>query len=190
MGETLVIYTTDHGDAAGSHRMMDKHYVMYEEEVHVPMVMRWDGVIAPGSVCSDFVSHYLDLPVTLLELAGLDAPACYQGRSFLPRLRGEAPSNAWPMAFSSYNGQQFGLYCQRMVRDRRYKYIWNATDIDECYDLEADPFEMKNLAADPACDALCRDYRRKVWEVFSELRDPLVTGLWNERWLRGDGFCR
>jgi len=185
MDNTLVIYTTDHGDAAGSHRMMDKHYVMYEEEVHVPMVMRWDGMIAPGSVCSDFISHYLDLPVTLLELLGLAAPKHYQGRSFLPQLRGEAAVAPWDCAFSSYNGQQFGLYCQRMVRDRNYKYVWNPTDVDECYDLVNDPYELNNLAGDAEHASLGVHYRKMVYEVFTELKDPLLANIWNQRWLGG-----
>ena len=181
---TLIVFTTDHGDAAGSHRMMDKHCVMYEEEVHVPLVCSWPGVIPAGGVCRDFVSHFLDLPVTLLELTALPVPASYQGHSFLPQLEGRASDDPRPLAFSSYNGQQFGLYCQRMVRDRKYKYVWNATDIDECYDLENDPHELVNLAADERHEELCRRYRRKVYEVFSALKDPLVLSRWNERWLR------
>ena len=158
---------------------------MYEEETHVPLFVRWDGVIAPDSVCDDFVSHFLDLPVTLLELLELSVPKSYQGQSLLPRLRGESNPNRRDFAFSTYNGQQFGLYCQRMIRDDRYKYIWNATDVDEMYDLENDPFEMKNLAANNEDSELCRFYRGKVHEVFSELDDPLVTGLWNARYLTG-----
>jgi arylsulfatase A-like enzyme len=185
MKDTLIIYTTDHGDAAGSHRMIDKHYVMYEEETHVPLVLRWDGVIPAGSVCRDFVSHFLDLPPTLLELLGMPVPEVYQGLSFLPQLQGRPAENPREFAFSSYNGQQFGLYCQRMIRDRNYKYVWNATDTDECYDLENDPFEMNNLAYQNEDSELCRKYRKKVHEVFAELNDPLVTGLWNRRWLTG-----
>lgn len=181
--DTLIIFTTDHGDAAGSHRMMDKHYVMYEEEVHVPLICSWQGVIPEHSRCEDFVSHYLDLPVTILEMLDLPIPETYQGRSFLKQLTGGAAVNPWPCAFSSYNGQQFGLYCQRMIRDRKYKYVWNATDIDECYDLVADPEELNNLAANSENEPLCRNYRKTVYEVFSRLNDPLVTSQWNERWL-------
>jgi arylsulfatase A-like enzyme len=164
--------------------MMDKHCVMYEEEVHVPLVCSWPGVIPSGGVCRDFISHFLDLPVTLLELTGLPVPASYQGRSFLPQLEGREASDPPPLAFSSYNGQQFGLYCQRMVRDRKYKYVWNATDLDECYDLENDPHELVNLAADQPHEALCRRYRQKVYEVFAALKDPLVLSRWNSRWLQ------
>jgi arylsulfatase A-like enzyme len=184
-GDTLIICTTDHGDAAGSHRLMDKHYVMYEEETHVPLVIRWDRVIEPGGGNDDFISHFLDLPVTLLELLDLPVPEDYQGISFLPQLRGEPTEHPREFAFSSYNGQQFGLYCQRMIRDRRYKYVWNATDVDELYDLENDPYEMYNLAAGNEDSDLCRSYRRKVYDVFAELNDPLVTGLWNRRYLCG-----
>ncbi len=186
MEDTLVIFTTDHGDAAGSHRLMDKHYVMYEEETHVPLFVQWDGVIAPGSVCDDFISHFLDLPVTLLELLNLPVPESYQGKTLLPMLKGEPNPDPREFAFSTYNGQQFGLYCQRMIRDRKYKYVWNATDTDECYDLEADPFEMNNLAANNEDSDLCRACRKKVYQVFSALNDPLATGLWNARYLCGE----
>ena len=181
--DTLIIFTTDHGDAAGSHRQMDKHYVMYEEETHVPMVLSWEGVIATGTTCRDFLSHFLDLPVTLLELLHLPVPDCYQGRTFLPQLLGGASEAPREFAFSCYNGQQFGLYNQRMIRDRKYKYVWNATDVDECYDLVSDPYEMHNIAADNEDSELCQQYRQHVYEVFAELNDPLVTGLWNKRWL-------
>lgn len=178
---TLIIFTTDHGDAAGSHRLMDKHYVMYEEETHVPLFIRWDGVIEPGSVCSDFVSHFLDLPVTLLELLNLPVPESYQGQSLLPMLNGAPNPNPREFAFSTYNGQQFGLFCQRMIRDGKYKYVWNATDVDELYDLEADPFEMSNLAAQDEDSERCLEYRKKLYEVFESLNDPVVTGMWNRR---------
>ena len=130
--DTVVVYTTDHGDAAGSHRMMDKHYVMYEELVHVPLVVAWPGQVSAGATCDDFVVHYLDLGPTLLELAGL-APEgeAAQGLPFVPQLEGREPRSRRDCVFSTYSGQQFGLYSQRMIRDRRYKLVWNATDVDE-----------------------------------------------------------
>jgi len=186
MEETLIVFTTDHGDAAGSHKQIDKHYVMYEEETRVPLFLQWDGVIEPGGACDDFISHFLDLPVTFLDLLDLPVPENYQGQSLLPMLQGEANPKPREFAFSSYNGQQFGLYCQRMIRDRQYKYIWNATDVDELYDLETDPYEINNLAAKDEDSELCRDYRKKVHKVFTKLDDPLVTGFWNARYLTGE----
>lgn len=184
--ETLIIFTTDHGDAAGSHRQMDKHYVMYEEVTHVPLFIQWKGVIKPGSSCDDFISHFLDLPVTILDLLSIPVPGNYQGRTLLPMLKGEQNPYPREFAFSTYNGQQFGLFCQRMIRDKKYKYIWNATDVDEMYDLKSDPHELNNLVAQDSYFELCRKYRTKVYRVFADLKDPLVTGLWNARYLTGE----
>ena len=139
---TVVIYTADHGDAAGSHGFIDKHYVMYDEEVHIPFIVRWPGVIKPGSVNTDFVIHELDMAATIPAIAGVNWKS--QGANLLPLFRGETPSDWRKYAFSNYNGQQFGLFVQRMIRDNNFKYIWNMTDMDEFYDLKADPAEMKN----------------------------------------------
>jgi arylsulfatase A-like enzyme len=182
---TIIVYTTDHGDAAGSHGMMDKHYVMYEEEVRVPLVVRWDGVIEAGTTSDAFVANYLDLGPTLLDVAGIDIPDSFQGVSLLPELRGEAgPAGERDLIFSEYNGQQFGLYTQRMVRDRRYKYVWNPTDVDELYDLEQDPWEMENLAG--ARSDLHRHYQRRLFETFTALGDKMVNGLWTRYQLTGE----
>ena len=86
---TLVIYTTDHGDNCGGHRLIDKHYVMYEDVVRVPLVLRWPGTLAEGLVREEFVSHALDLASTACEAGGLPVPDNYQGRSLLPLCRGE-----------------------------------------------------------------------------------------------------
>lgn len=161
---TLVIYTTDHGDMCGGHGMIDKHFIMYDDVVRVPFIMRWPGHIAPGSECSAFVSHSIDLPSTFCEVAGAEVPDTFRGRSLLPLVRGEL-DNGRRDIFCMYHGNQFGLYSQRMVRDRRWKYVWNATAEDELYDLESDPGELHNLATDPSCrDELIRLRQRLlVW---------------------------
>ncbi len=178
MENTLIIYSSDHGDAAGSHRMMDKHYVMYEEEVHVPMVCRWDGQIKPGSLCDDYISHYLDLGPTILELLDLEIPEDYQGKSFSQQLFGKESTDSRNFVFSTYNGQQFGLYSQRMVRDDKYKYVWNATDIDEFYDLENDPFELENISGRAEEQENIKQYKKKLWETFNALGDRLLQNNW------------
>lgn len=178
-GNTVVVYTTDHGDAAGSHRMMDKHYVMYEEEVHVPLIVRWPGVVRKNSGCSDFVMNALDLGPTLLDLYSLPVPDTFQGKSFLPQLKGKTQEDPWPAAFSSYHGQQFGLYDMRMIRDERYKYVYNPTDTDEFYDLQEDPGERHNLIGSDKDIALGGAYRRRIYETFHALDDRLMTqGPW------------
>ena len=175
---TLVIYTTDHGDACGGHRMIDKHYVMYEDVVHVPLIMHWPGVTEPGAVCNAMVTHALDLATTLSEAAGLPVPDTYQGRSLLPLLRGETPPD-WPTeVLSTYNGAQFGLYVQRMLRDHRFKYVWNPTDVDELYDLERDPWELENLVGQPDHHECLATMRTRLLALLTEQRDDIVAKPW------------
>lgn len=173
MNKTMVVYTTDHGDAAGSHRMIDKHYVTYEEEVHVPLIIRWDGVVEAGTMCDKFVIHELDLAATFSDLAGLGFET--QGASLLPLLKGESPENWREYGFSNYNGQQFGLYVSRMIRDGRYKYVWNPTDMDEFYDLESDPWEMHNAIGDPAYERHIERMRRALYEDLQKRSDPVAN---------------
>lgn len=176
--DTLIVYTTDHGDAAGSHRMLDKHYIFYENIVHVPLIIRWDGHIEPGCCNHDLISHYLDLPVTLLDLLGLDVPDGYQGLSFKSVLDGEKHSAPRDYILSSYNGQQFGLYTQRMIRDNDFKFIWNLTDVSEFYDLHNDPSELHNLIDVPEFQDMLNAYRRKLYDALRERQDPLVEMVW------------
>ncbi|MFC1671946.1 sulfatase-like hydrolase/transferase [Planctomycetota bacterium] len=171
---TLVIYTTDHGDMCGSHGMMDKHFVMYDDVVRVPLVMRWPGRIASGTACDAFVAHAVDLATTFCEVAGADVPDTFRGESLVPLMSGEK-SNGRDDIFSAYHGNQLGLYTQRMVRDRRWKYIWNATAEDELYDIENDPGELHNAATDPArADELVR-LRTRLWSWMEKTDDPMVN---------------
>ena len=175
---TIVVYTSDHGDAAGSHGMIDKHYVLYEEEVHVPMIVRWPGVAQPGSVCDGFVSNCIDLASTFCDTAGVAIPDSFQGRSMLPLLKGETPDD-WPReAFSTYNGQQFGLYTQRMIRDERWKYVWNMTDVDELYDMESDPWELTNLAGRAEHAETLADMRKRLLTALEARGDRTVKAFW------------
>ncbi len=175
---TLIIYTSDHGDAAGSHRMMDKHYVMYDEEIHVPMILKWDKKINSETVCNDFISHYLDLGPTILELLNLKISEDYQGKSFLLQLMGKKNPDSREFIFSTYNGQQFGLYSQRMIRDNKFKFVWNATDINEFYNLENDPFELENIVDKTEVQEILEQYKQKLWKNFNGLGDRLLQNDW------------
>lgn len=169
---TVIIFTTDHGDAAGGHRMIDKHYVMYEEEIHVPLIVRWDGVVEAGSTCRNFIIQELDLAATIPDLAGISFESA--GRSFLPFLTGEEPESWRQYAFSNYNGQQFGLFVMRMIRDHRYKYVWNPTDTDEFYDMENDPWELKNQIRNPKYAEEIKRLRRELYEDLQRRKDPIA----------------
>lgn len=181
-GNTLVVYTTDHGDMCGAHGMMDKHYVMYDDVVRVPLIMRWPGVVAAGQVNDMFVSSAIDLASTFCHAAGLPIPGTFKGESLLRSATEGRQENPRPDIYSTYFGNQFGLYSQRMVRDRRWKFIWNPTAEDELYDLAMDPAELHNLTGDPAASAeLDRLRARMVWWL-RHTDDPLLNP-WTERQL-------
>ena len=183
--DTLVIYTADHGDMCGSHRMMDKHYVLYDDIVKVPLIARWPGVVKSGAVCSNFICHSLDIPPTMLDIVHIENKEFFQGNSLLPLLKGDGKGNSTnnlrQYAVSTYNGQQFGLYTQRMIRTEKWKYIWNTTDIDELYDLQEDPYELHNVIHETQYSGMVAELRYLLYEELLKDKDGLVLG--NE-WLK------
>ncbi len=171
--DTIVVYTSDHGDTCGGHGMVDKHYIMYDDVQRVPLIVRGPGV-QRGETCDAFVSNEIDLATTLCHIAGIDVPATLEGRNLLATVSGEDRSPRQDI-FAQYHGGQFGLYSQRMVRDRRYKYIWNMTAEDELYDLRADPGELTNLAFEPgAADELQR-LRHRLVGWMESIDDPALN---------------
>ncbi|MGQ9684511.1 MAG: sulfatase-like hydrolase/transferase [Anaerolineae bacterium] len=181
---TMVVYTSDHGDLCGAHGMLDKHYVMYEDVVRVPLLVRWPGRAQAGLRSQAFVCHALDLAATFCAAAGVEPPTSFQGQSLLPVLAG-AEGTERDSIFATYHGSQFGLYSQRMVRDQRWKYVWNATAEDELYDLQADPGERDNRARDPACEDELAQLRARLIGWMEETKDPLLNDWTRAQLLEG-----
>jgi arylsulfatase A-like enzyme len=155
--DTIVIWTSDHGDQMWEHRLFLK-FVMREASVHVPLLVRVPGV-QPG-VRQELVEH-VDVFPTICDLVGAPVPTSVQGRSLAPLLRdGEMPG-VWRDAVFSQIGDV------NMVRTATRKL--NAYDgvPGELYDLECDPAEFDNLIVDPAyaadVDALWRRMLR--WQA-------------------------
>lgn len=182
--DTLVIYTTDHGDMCGGHGMIDKHFVMYDDVVRVPMMVRWPGQVVPGGVCDAFVAHSIDLASTFCDVAGVPAPDTFRGQSLVPIFEGAGDTGREDI-FSMYHGNQFGLYSQRMVRDRRWKYVWNATAEDELYDLVEDPGELCNLAIDPSHEDELSRLRRRLVDWMEATDDTLLNTWTRTQLLQG-----
>jgi arylsulfatase A-like enzyme len=170
---TMIVYTSDHGDMCGSHRMMDKHYVMYDDVTRVPLIISWPGKVTP-KVFDGFVCNAIDLASTLCDVTGSLIPNTFQGRSLLPLILGEKYALREDI-FAAYHGAQFGLYSQRMIRDRQWKYIWNLTAEDELYDLESDPWELENLASDPNYKDILKLKRDRMFQWLNETGDPLLN---------------
>ncbi|MFC4810303.1 sulfatase-like hydrolase/transferase [Paenibacillus sp. GCM10023250] len=192
--DTVVIFTADHGDMCGSHRMIDKHYILYDDVVRVPFMIRLPGGEQPGTRSGAFVYNLLDLAPTVLELAGVEAAPDrpFHGRSLAPLLASPdgSPPDGWRDAVvASYNGQQFGLYTQRMIRTPSWKYIWNLTDVDELYDLERDGAELVNLIGEEAHRGRAAELRKRLYEQLRADEDPAVGNEWTRRQLLGGAIA-
>ena len=152
---TAVIFTADHGMFLGEHNRTGKsnlwpgdprRWVLYEEVAHIPLLMRVPGV-EPRRVPA--LVQPPDLMPTLLELAGVPAPADLEGRSLGPLLRGEAHRHR-PIAVSGIHRRGEPLLA---VRDGRYAYYPQGdADQPELYDLQADGQESRNLAGERTAD--------------------------------------
>jgi arylsulfatase A-like enzyme len=171
---TMVIFSTDHGDLCGAHGMIDKHFVMYDDITRVPLIVRFPGRIEGGVSCDSFVSHEIDIASTILAAAGLDAPSSFQGRSLIETASGTDPSPRQDI-FSAWHGSQLGAFTQRMIRDYDWKYVWNATCEDELYNLAEDPGELNNLARE--APAVLLNYRKRLIGWMESLGDPALN-LW------------
>ena len=171
---TIVVIVSDHGDMCGSHHMMDKGYIMYDDVVHVPMT-----VFIPDQqpmICTDFVSSFLDLSRSIASWCGIEEVLPMDGIPLPDNAAGADNPRKW--ITSAYNGQQFGLYCQRMLRNERWKYVWNACDIDELYDLSQDPYELNNLIDSAECTHLLSEMRAVLYHEMKQQGDWLFSGDW------------
>ena len=179
---TFVIYTSDHGDMCGSHGMIDKHFVMYEDVLHVPLIVRPplseepepEGREEDSSPCRAFVSNSLDLASTFLDIANVEPPETFRGDSLLPFLTRPSRGGRSEI-FATYHGNQFGLFSQRAVTDGEWKYVWNATARDELYHLSCDPGELHNLARDRGSADKLRDLRRRLVKWMEKTEDSLLN---------------
>jgi arylsulfatase A-like enzyme len=146
---TLVIVTADHGEGLGQHGTLDHAPHVYDEQLRVPLLLRWPGQIQAGRRIATPVG-LVDLAPTVADLAGVRPPADADGRSLAASLRSREDPPARPILgrrrhyAKVVNGNRGTRY---FVRDGRWKYIHSNDRPDELYDLENDSGETENLAA-------------------------------------------
>jgi arylsulfatase A-like enzyme len=152
--DTLVVYTSDHGELAYEHGLFGKG-LFYEGSVRVPLIVRCPGVTRPGTATTD-LTDLTDVLPTTLELTGLREATGLDGHSLVPTLAsagGPATPGAAgrPFAFSEIGFPHRPRY---MLRSERWKYN-HYTDPPACelFDLQDDPQETRNLADDPRAAA-------------------------------------
>ena len=161
--ETIVIYSSDQGFFLGEKGWYDKRW-MYEESLRMPLIVRWPGVVEPGSESTALVQN-LDMAQTLLDMAHVEPISEMQGLSLVPLLEGERPPD-WRTSIY-YHYYEFPrphhVHPHEGIRTDRYKLIHYYTlDQWEFFDLEADPEELRNAYG-------VRDYADEITRLWEEL---------------------
>ncbi|MBA3378724.1 MAG: sulfatase-like hydrolase/transferase [Chloroflexia bacterium] len=178
--DTLVIFTSDHGEMLGDHQLLLKGPMLYEPAVRVPLIMRWPGRLPEGERRVGLV-QWLDLNPTFLDAAGLDPLPGSQGQSLLPLARGDtdAEGRGWAICEYLNSGHPYDPpVFLTMLRHDRYKLIVEhgppATTrprTGELYNLETDPTELCNLWDDPASVGIRIDLERMLLDVMVATHD-------------------
>jgi len=185
--DTIVIFSSDHGDGHGHHQWNQKS-VLYEECVRVPLIVCAPG--AEGRRVDDrhLVSNGLDLMPTLCDYAGIEPPDGLPGRSLRPLVDGRTPVD-WRdevLCETVFDGKRGYGTRGWVVRTNRYKYViynWGH-DREQLFDLKKDPGETLDLAADEAHAEVLQEHRRRLTDAQATGR---LMGGW-ESWRPGSPY--
>lgn len=162
--ETARFFTSDHGEFTGSHRMNDKGPAVYDDIYNIPMLAHIPGVLHSGT--SDAMVSLLDVPATVLDLAGLDASKVEDGRSLLDLTREDAEPWREDLVLE-FHGHHFHMQ-QRALRTPDFYFIANPESIPELYDLRVDPYQLNNVYDHPMYE---EDRRRLVTRLYYQLKE-------------------
>ena len=175
---TIILFTSDHGDMLGGHGLATKGVgTPYEEVYNIPLIVRVPGMPARGEDDRTLTS-LVDLAPTLLDLCGAEPLPAAQGQSLRPVLEGRADADDWRDAYAEFFGQRF-VYTQRIVWHDGWKYVFSPGGIDELYDLAADPHERLNLADDPTHRDTLIEMVKRMWRKMKAIGD---TSLFNTQY--------
>jgi choline-sulfatase len=174
--DTVVVFTSDHGEMMGAHGLVQKTF-FYEEAVHVPLVIRQPG-FTPGT-CDDLVNNGVDILPTLLSYAGIRDPEYLPGRDLRPLAEGARTTDRRDYIISHVH------FCNtrmpkhiphtygRMVRSRRYSYwlLDHGKQREVLFDTKKDPGQMHNLAPNPESKPIIEQHRAFLTEYAIENED-------------------
>lgn len=171
--DTLVLFTGDHGDMLGGHRMVYKSTQgFYEETCKVPLLIRWPRRLPGGRRIATPIS-LLDLSPTLLDYAGVPASAPAQGITLRPLLEGRTDQPPHPVMCQRNVG--------RMIRAGRWKYAWYEMGVQWLFDLENDPGETRNLIDDAGQADVLKQIRALLRQEMQRTNDPMLPAVFSER---------
>jgi len=172
---TIVVYTSDQGFYLGEHGWFDKRF-MYEESMHMPLLVRYPKKIKAGSVNDDLVLN-IDYGPTLLDIAGIKSPENMQGKSFVPILENQTKKMFRDAVYYHYFEFPYWHHVQPHygIRTERYKLIHYYYDMDEweLFDLEKDPNEVNNIIKNAENKILIANLKVRLKELKKEYKMDL-----------------
>jgi arylsulfatase A-like enzyme len=179
---TLVVFTSDHGEMLGNHQQLLKGPQLYDDLTRVPLIARWPGQITAGAEIEELV-QWVDLPATLLDAAQCAKGRGVQGQSLLPLATGSPGAGSqwrqWALSEYRYSGFHTDpLIMTTMLRHNDWKLIvWHGSPATgaardgELYNLAEDPGELHNRFHDPDCAAIRRRMKGLLLDVMAETED-------------------
>jgi len=179
---TIVIYSSDQGFYLGDHGWYDKRW-MYEESFKMPFIVKWPGVIKPGSVNSELIQN-LDYAETFLDVAGAEIPADMQGKSLVPLFKGEPTEWRDSLYYHYHEYPSVHMVAKHFgIRTKQYKLIrFYQFDEWEFYDLENDPEELTNQYSNPKYASVVTELKKELDELRSQYADNTDISVMPADW--------
>ena len=171
--DTIVVYSADHGDCLGAHRLMEKGPFLYDEIYRVPLV-----VYGLGKEDNDSLVYLHELMPSFLEIGGAKCSRKLDGDSLVPLMKGVQQDNGRTEIYQEFHNH-FYVGRMRAVRSRDYQFVFNENDIGEFYDLKNDPYQLVNRRKDPVLKSIRDEMKQKLLRHMEESGDP--AQVWYRR---------
>ncbi len=173
LDNTLFVVTGDHGYFYGEHGLSVERRLAYEESIRIPLLMRLPSMIKAGST-PEAIALTIDLAPTFIEVGGGEIPKQMQGRSLVPLMEGKTLADWRHSFFIEYYSDivfpRMRKMAYKAVRNDRWKYIHylEHENADELYDLQNDPYELKNLINDPAAASEAQQMKKELERLLAD----------------------
>ena len=172
---TIVAFSSDHGEGMGAHRWVQKAS-FYEESVRVPLIISGPGLARRGVADRRSLASLLDILPTFCDYAGISPPAVIRGTSLRPAIEGRPLDRPFAVSELRYGGPERE---GRMMRSDHYKYIVfnGGARPEQLFDLTLDPGETRNLARDRDSAAVLREQRGRLRDWITKTQDDFVPSI-------------
>lgn len=173
---TLIIFSSDHGDGAAAHKWAAK-LSLYEESSRIPMIMVWPGKIPTGKTNNTHLVSQIDILPTMLDYAGIKTNLSFTGKSLKTIIDDQSVTWRDYLVVELADYKNDPTRKGRLVRTDKYKYNIYSTGEEQLFDLENDPGEMINLAKESGLNEIrirCRQ-NLKQWAI--NTKDDFATSI-------------